>query len=82
MARKLKNVENETQTLFKLNWRETLKNGENEKCTLQDPEYGEKTENHEKWEIQTLGGEIWRGKLKKVENLEMSTVGRGIWQEN
>ncbi|KRY06967.1 hypothetical protein T03_8776 [Trichinella britovi] len=34
MARKLKNVENETQTLFKLNWRETLKNGENEKCTL------------------------------------------------
>ncbi len=26
--------------------------------------------------------EIWRGKLKKVENLEMSTVGRGIWQEN
>ena len=30
----------------------------------------------------TLGREIWRGKLKKVENLEMSTVGRGIWQEN
>ena len=26
--------------------------------------------------------EIWRGKLKKVENLEMSTVARGIWQEN
>ena len=24
---------------------------------------------------------MWRGKLKKVENLEMSTVGRGIWQE-
>ncbi len=22
------------------------------------------------------------GKLKKVENLEMSTVGHGIWQEN
>ena len=30
----------------------------------------------------TLGREICRGKLKKVENLEMSTVGRGIWQEN
>ena len=30
----------------------------------------------------TLGREIWRGKLKKVEILEMSTVGRGIWQEN
>ena len=24
----------------------------------------------------------YRGKLKKVENLEMSTPGRGIWQEN
>ena len=24
----------------------------------------------------------WRGKLKMVENLEMSTVGRGIWQEH
>ena len=30
----------------------------------------------------TLGSEIWRGKLKKVENLEMSTIGRGIWQKN
>uniref|UniRef100_A0A0V1KHT0 Uncharacterized protein n=1 Tax=Trichinella nativa TaxID=6335 RepID=A0A0V1KHT0_9BILA len=26
--------------------------------------------------------EIWQGKLKKFENLEMSTVGPGIWQEN
>ena len=26
--------------------------------------------------------EIWQGKLKKVEYLEMSTVGRRIWQEN
>ena len=45
-------------------------------------EYGEKTENQGKWEIHNLGREIYRGKLKKVENLEMSTVGRGIWQEN
>ena len=29
----------------------------------------------------TLGREIWRGKLKKVENLEMPTVGRRIWQK-
>ena len=29
-----------------------------------------------------LASEIWRGKLKKVENLEMSTVGCRIWQEN
>jgi hypothetical protein len=33
-------------------------------------------------ETNILGREIWREKLKKVENLEMSTVGRGIWQEN
>jgi hypothetical protein len=32
--------------------------------------------------IHTLGCEIWRGKLKKVENLELSTVGPGIWREN
>ena len=29
-----------------------------------------------------LGREIWRGKPKKLENLEMTTVGHGIWQEN
>ena len=34
IARKLKNLENVTQTLFKLNWQVTLKNGENEKYTL------------------------------------------------
>ena len=50
----------------------------NDKCTLQDLEYSEKTENQEKREIHTLEREIWRGKLKKVEYLEMSTVGRGI----
>ena len=44
-----------------------------QKCPLQDVEYGKKTENHGKWEIHTLGREIYRGKLKKVENLEMST---------
>ena len=32
-------------------------------------------------EKHTLGREIWRGKLKKLENLEMSTVGLGIWQD-
>ena len=54
----------------------------NVKCTQRALEYGEKTENHGKWEIHTLGREIWRGKLKKVYNIEISTVGRGIWQEN
>ena len=38
--------------------------------------------NHGKREINTLGREIWRGKLKNLENLEMSTVEHGIWQEN
>ena len=33
-------------------------------------------------EKHTLGREIRRGKLKKLDNLEMSTVGHGIWQEN
>ena len=38
------------------------------------------TEN-EKYTLQDVN-EMWRGKLKKVENLEMSTVGHEIWQEN
>ena len=46
------------------------------------PGMARKTENHGKLEIHTLGSEIWRVKLRRVENLEMSTVGRGIWQEN
>ena len=40
------------------------------------------TEKLEKMRKHTLGREIWRGKLKKAENLEMSTVGHVIWQEN
>ena len=43
MARKLTNKENETQTLFDLEYCEKpSKNMENEKCTLYDLEYGEK----------------------------------------
>ena len=45
------------------------------------PEYGEKTEKLGKCEIHTIGREIRRGKLKKLDNLEMSTVAHGIWQE-
>jgi hypothetical protein len=41
-----------------------------------------KLENHKKLEIHNLGRVIRQGKLKKVENLEMSTVGHGISQEN
>ena len=68
MARKLKIMENEKHQLDLKNDKitEIVKN---EKCTLKELEYGKKTENHEKKEIHTLGREIWRGKLKKVENL-------------
>ena len=45
-----------------------LKNVENETQTLYDMEYGEKTENHEKWETQTLGHEIWWETLKNLKN--------------
>ncbi|KRX30298.1 hypothetical protein T09_7471 [Trichinella sp. T9] len=46
---------------------------ENEKHPLDDLKNDEITEK---------GREMLRGKLKKVENLEMSTVAQGIWQEN
>ena len=73
MARKLKIMENEKHPLDDLKNDEITKKRANEKCTLKDLEYGEKTENHGKCEIHTLGREIWQGKLKKAENLEMST---------
>ena len=83
MARKLKIMENEKQPLDDTkNEDEITENVKKEKCTLQDLEYSKKTENQGKYEIHTLGSEIWRGKLKKMENLVMSTVGHGIWQEN
>jgi hypothetical protein len=44
-------------------------------------EYGKKTENHGKLEIHTLGCEICRRKLKKLENLKISIEGHGIWQK-
>ena len=45
-------------------------------------EYDKKSENHAKREIHTLGREIWEETLKKLENLDLSIVGHGIWQEN
>ena len=46
MERKLKLIQNEKHPLDDLKNDESLKNVKNEKCTLQDQEYGEKTENH------------------------------------
>ncbi len=48
MARKLKIMENEKHPLDDLKNDEITKNVKNEKCTLKDLEYGEKTENHGK----------------------------------
>ena len=49
MARKLKIMEKEKHPLDELKNDEiTEKNVKNEKCTLQDLEYGEETENHGK----------------------------------
>ena len=48
MARKLKIMENDKHPLDDLKNDEITKNVKNEKCTLNDLEYGEKTENHGK----------------------------------
>ena len=39
---------------------------EKEKCTLYDLEYGEKNENHGKWEAHTVARVIWLETLKNV----------------
>ena len=48
MARKLKIMENEKYPLDDLKNDDIQKNVKNEKCTLQNLEYGKKTENHGK----------------------------------
>ena len=48
MARKLGIMENEKHPLDDLKNDEIIKNVKNEKCTLKDLEYGQKTENHGK----------------------------------
>ena len=59
MARKLKIMKNEKHPLDDFKNDEITEKGENEKCTLQDLEFGEKTENHGKCDIHPLGHEIW-----------------------
>ena len=49
-------------------WRETLKNMKNEKCTMQDREYGRKTDQKEKSETHIVGHGIWRETLKNMQN--------------
>ena len=71
----LKIMENEKHPLDDLKNDEITEKREKGEMHTYDLEYGQKTENHRKLEIHNLGLEILRGKLKKVENLEMSTVG-------
>ena len=48
IVRKLKIMETEKHSLEDLKNKEISKNVKNEKCTLSELEYGEKTENHGK----------------------------------
>ena len=48
MARKQKIMETEKHPINDLKMKKSLKKLKNEKCTLQNLEYGEKTENHGK----------------------------------
>ena len=48
MARKLKVMENEKHPIDDFENDEITKNVKNEKCTMKDLEYGEKTENNGK----------------------------------
>ena len=48
MSRKLKIMENEKHPIDDFENDEITKNVKNEKCTMKDLEYGEKTENHGK----------------------------------
>ena len=81
MARKLKIMENEKHPLDDLKNDEITKKREKWEMPTEGPGIWWENENHGKWQIHTLGREIWQGNLKKVEYLEMSTVGREIWQE-
>ena len=59
-----------------------MKNIENEKCTLQDLEYCEKTE--KTWKISKAHLRIWKlsRNTEKHQKCAMHTLGTGIWQEN
>ncbi len=74
---KMRNIHSDDLKMTK-----SLKNGKMRNAHWRTWNMARKTENHGKWEIHTLGRKYGEEKLKKVENLEMSTVGRGIWQEN
>ena len=49
-------------------WRETLNNVKNENCTVQELEYGKKTDKEEKCEKHLVETRIWRETLKNMKN--------------
>ncbi|KRX38269.1 hypothetical protein T09_13608 [Trichinella sp. T9] len=79
MARKTEKGGKLRNVLFRTwNMARKLKIMENEKNPLDDLKNDEISEK----QMHTFGREIWRGKLKKLDNLERYTLGHGIWQEN
>ena len=82
MARKLKIMENEKHPLDDLKNDEITKKRQKLEMHLERPGIWRenlKSRNMRNTHFKTRN---MRGKLKKVEYLEMSTVGREIWQEN
>ena len=66
MTRKLKNVENETQTLFDMEYGgKNLKLWKFRNAHYRTQIMAKKKENHGKSETHTVGREIWRGTVKK-----------------
>ena len=61
MAIKLKITENEKHTVLHMKYSERHGKNENEKCPREELEYGEKTENHGKQKIHTVGPGLWLG---------------------
>ena len=67
VARKIKNGENETQTLYDLEYRKCEKNELWEIHTV-GPRFGEKTEKSWKWDTYTVWHGIWRNTMKNEKN--------------
>ncbi len=83
MARKLKIMENEKHPLDEFENDEITKNTWKMRNAIpKDLEYGEKTENHGKWEIIHFRTEIWRRKTEKGGKFRNVHCRTGIWQEN
>ena len=82
MARKLRNVENETQTLYDLEYGEKhwKKGGKGETQTV---EFVIRQKNWKTWKMVNAHFRTWNMvcNTEKLEKLEMQTLGPGIWQE-